>query len=150
MKEPLPHPPIAKRVLHAFTRHGITVEDPYAWLRDPGYPEVKDADILAYLNAENAYFESVMKPHRPLVERIVEEMKGRIKDDDSSVPQKDGDYLYWYAFQQGGEYAMWYRRKFAGGADEIILDEPAQFWRRAYANYAPVKPTEFHKLRTPA
>ncbi|MCC6886936.1 MAG: S9 family peptidase [Hyphomicrobiales bacterium] len=125
MKEPLPHPPIAKRVPHSFTRHGIAIADPYAWLRDPGYPEVKDADVLAYLNAENAYFESVMKPHRPLVERIVEEMKGRIKDDDSSVPQKDGDYLYWYAFAQGGEYAKWYRRKFAGGADEIILDEPA-------------------------
>ena len=46
MTDRLPHPPIARRVPHAFTCHGITVEDPYAWLRDPGYPEVKDADIL--------------------------------------------------------------------------------------------------------
>lgn len=125
MAEELPNPPIAKRVPHAFACHGITVEDPYAWLRDPGYPEVKDADILGYLNAENAYFEAAMKPHRPLVDKIVEEMKGRIKDDDSSVPQKDGDYLYWYAFGAGSEYAKWYRRKFAGGPDEITLDEPA-------------------------
>ena len=104
-------PPIAKRVPHSFTHHGITIDDPYAWLRDPGYPDVKDADILAYLNAENAYFEAVMKPHRGLVDTIVAEMKGRIKDDDSSVPQKDGDFVYWYAFDAGGEYPKWYRRK---------------------------------------
>jgi oligopeptidase B len=119
------NPPVAKRVPHSFTRHGITVEDPYAWLRDPGYPDVKDADVLAYLHAENAYFEAAMKPHRGLVDTIVAEMKGRIKDDDSSVPQKDGDFVYWYAFDAGGEYPKWYRRKFAGGPDEIIIDEPA-------------------------
>ena len=118
-------PPIAKRVPHAFTRHGIAVEDPYAWLRDPGYPEVKDADILSYLNAENAYFEAAMTPHRGLVDTIVAEMKGRIKDDDSSVPQKDGEWLYWYAYDAGAEYPKWYRRHHAGGRDEVILDEPA-------------------------
>ncbi len=117
--------PVAKPVPHSFKRHGITVEDPYAWLRDPGYPDVKDEDILAYLNAENAYFEAAMQPHRSLVDTIVAEMKGRIKDDDSSVPQKDGDWIYWYAFDAGGEYPKWYRRKFAGGADEILIDEPA-------------------------
>jgi oligopeptidase B len=117
--------PVARRVPHSFTRHGITVEDPYAWLRDPGYPDVKDADILAYLNAENAYFEAAMKPHRGLVDTILAEMKGRIKDDDSSVPQKDGDWLYWYAFDAGSEYPKWYRRKVAGGADDVIIDEPA-------------------------
>lgn len=118
-------PPIAKRVPHASTHHGVTIDDPYAWLRDPGYPEVKDAEILAYLNAENAYFEATMTPHRGLVDAVFAEMKGRIKDDDSSVPAKDGDFVYWYAFDAGGEYPKWYRRKFAGGADEIILDEPA-------------------------
>lgn len=118
-------PPIAKRVPYSFTRHGITIEDPYAWLRDPGYPDVKDADVLAYLKAENAYFEAAMKPHRDLVDTILAEMKGRIKDDDSSVPQKDGDFVYWYAYDAGGEYPKWYRRKFTGGADHIIIDEPA-------------------------
>jgi oligopeptidase B len=125
MPDHLPAPPLAKRVPHAFTHHGITVEDPYAWLRDPGYPDVKDADVLAYLNAENAWFEAAMAPHRGLVDTIVAEMKGRIKDDDSSVPQKDGDFVYWYAFDAGAEYPKWFRRKFAGSADEIIIDEPA-------------------------
>ncbi|MET0444809.1 MAG: S9 family peptidase, partial [Pseudorhodoplanes sp.] len=83
-------PPIARRVPHSLTRHGETIEDPYAWLRDPRYPEVTEPEVIGYLEAENAYFEDAMKPLRPLVEKIFTEMKGRVKDDDSSVPQKDG------------------------------------------------------------
>jgi oligopeptidase B len=118
-------PPLAETRPHSFTAHGITIEDPYAWIKDPGYPEVTDKDVLAYLEAENAYFEAVMAPHRPLVERLYEEMKGRIKEDDSSVPQKDGDWLYWTAFETGGQYRKWWRKPVAGGPDELILDEPA-------------------------
>ena len=104
--------------------HGVTVEDPYHWLKDPNYPEVEDADVLAYLEAENAYFEQVMAPHRPLVDRLYEEMKGRIKEDESSVPQKDGDWLYWTAFETGGQYRLWWRKPVAGGPDELLLSEP--------------------------
>ena len=50
----LPPAPVARRKPHSFTRHGVTVEDPWAWLKDPGYPEVKDPEILGYLEAENA------------------------------------------------------------------------------------------------
>lgn len=116
--------PVAKRVPHSFTCHGVTIEDPYAWLRDPGYPNVTETEVLAYLNAENAYFETTMKPHRELVDTIFAEMKGRIKDDDSSVPQKDGDYVYWSAFDAGAQYPKWYRRLAKGGPDIVILDEP--------------------------
>ncbi len=120
-----PRPPVAARRPHSFTVHGRTVEDPYAWLKDPAYPEVEDAEVLDYLKAENAYFEAVMAPHRPLVDRLYEEMKARIKEDDSSVPQKDGDWLYWTAFETGGQYRKWWRRPVAGGPDELLLDEPA-------------------------
>jgi len=118
-------PPVAQRRQHAFTAHGETIQDPYAWLKDPKYPEVNDPDVLAYLNEENAYFESIMAPLRPLIDRLYEEMKGRIKEDDSSVPQKDGEWLYWTAFETGGQYRKWWRKPVAGGADELILDEPA-------------------------
>jgi oligopeptidase B len=118
-------PPRAETRAHAFTTHGITIEDPWAWLKDPNYPDVEDKDVLAYLDAENAYFESVMAPHQPLVETLYEEMKARIKEDDSSVPQKDGDWLYWTAFETGGQYRKWWRKPVAGGDDELILDEPA-------------------------
>lgn len=124
----IPTPPVAEQRPHSFTAHGITIDDAYAWLKDPGYPDVTDPDVLAYLAAENAYFESVMAPRRPLVDRLYEEMKGRIKEDDSSVPQKDGDWLYWTAFETGGQYRKWWRRPVAAGTDtskdELILDEP--------------------------
>ncbi|MFS0773179.1 S9 family peptidase [Sphingomonas sp. 1P08PE] len=124
-----PTPPVAERRPHVFTVHGERVEDPYAWLKDPAYPEVTDPAVLDYLKAENAYFEEVMAPHRPLVDRLYEEMKARIKEDDSSVPQKDGDWLYWTAFETGGQYRKWWRRPVGavddGSADELLLDEPA-------------------------
>lgn len=116
-------PPIAARKPHSFEHHGYRVEDPYAWLRDASYPQVDDAEVLAYLKAENAYFEHHMKPYQPLVETIFQEMKGRLKEDDSSVPQKDGDYLYWRRFEKGAQYKQWMRRPVAGGRDEVMLDE---------------------------
>jgi oligopeptidase B len=118
-------PPVAAPRPHSFTRHGITVDDPWAWLRDPGYPNVTDTDVLAYLEAENALFERAMADRKPLLDALFQEMKGRIKEDDQSVPQKDGDYIYWRAFEVGAQYRKWYRRPVAGGADQLILDEPA-------------------------
>lgn len=119
----LPQPPRAEQRPTHFERHGIRVEDPYAWLRDAGYPKVDDQPVLDYLNAENAYFEAWKKPHEALVETLFQELKGRQKEDDRSVPVKDGDYLYWWAFQPGAQYRQWYRKPAAGGADQLILDE---------------------------
>src|SRR3546814_20291393 len=102
------------------------VSDDYAWLRDPGYPKVEDADVLSYLKAENAYFETAMAPHRALIDTLFAEMRGRQKEDDSSVPVKDGDWLYWWAYAPGAEYRTWYRRPVAGGAAEILVDAPAE------------------------
>jgi len=121
-----PPAPVAARRPHSSTRHGISIEDPWHWLKDPKYPVVDDPDVLAYLRAENAYFEAAMKPHAALVETLFAEMKGRLKEDDASVPQKDGDWLYWWAYKPGGQYRLWYRRPAAGGDEAVILDEPAE------------------------
>ena len=118
-------PPKAAKQPHSVTHHGITVTDDYAWLRDPGYPEVKDAAILAHLAAENAWFESRMAGQQGRIDALFKEMRARIKEADKSVPQKDGDYLYWIEFEEGAEYKKWWRRPVAGGADELILDEVA-------------------------
>ncbi|WP_029941404.1 S9 family peptidase [Sphingomonas astaxanthinifaciens] len=123
MTDQLPPPPKADQRPYSYTRHGETIQDPWHWLRDEGYPKVDDKDVLDYLKAENAYFEAWKKPHEPLVETIFQELKGRQKEDDSSVPVKDGDYLYWWAFQPGAQYRQWYRKPVAGGADQLILDE---------------------------
>jgi len=121
-----PRPPVAQRHAHSYSRHGHVIEDPYAWLKDEGYPKVENGEILAYLNEENAYFEAMMEPHKALVDTLFEEMKGRIREDDSSVPQKDGEWLYWWAFQPGAQYRQWWRRPAADGDARIILDETAE------------------------
>jgi oligopeptidase B len=120
-----PKPPVAPIRPHQFTRHGVTIDDPWAWLKDPGYPEVTDKDVLGYLEAENAYFEAVMAPHKPLSDRLFREMRARIKEDESTVPQKDGDWLYWTDYETGGEYPRWWRKPVGDGDDQLILDEPA-------------------------
>ena len=117
--------PVALRRPVTATHHGVELTDDYAWLRDPGYPEVKDQAILTHLEAENVWFEAWKATQQPLIETIYRELRGRIKEADASVPVKDGDWLYWRSFDEGGEYRKWWRKPVAGGADELILDEPA-------------------------
>lgn len=122
-------PPVAAKIPHSFSHHGLTVSDDYAWLRDPGYPEVTDKSVLAHLEAENAWFESRMGERKPVIDALFKEMRARIKEADKSVPQKDGDFLYWIEFEEGAEYKKWWRRPVGaaddGSSDELILDEVA-------------------------
>jgi oligopeptidase B len=128
----LPAPPKAEQRPYSYERHGFKVDDPYFWLKDQGYPKVDDADVLSYLKAENAYFEAAMKPHQPLINTLFEEMKGRQKEDESSVPLRDGAYLYWWAFKPGAQYRTWYRKPVVGGADQVIFDEVAEAEGKEY------------------
>ncbi len=75
MSRPDMPPPRAEARPFSQTVHGRTLDDPWHWLRDPLYPEVKDEAVLAYLHAENAYFEAAMKPHAALIDTMFEEMK---------------------------------------------------------------------------
>ena len=70
MTNDIPQPPVAARRPHVFSQHGVEIEDPYFWLRDPGYPDVKDKDVLSYLEAENAWFEQAMAPHNGLIDDL--------------------------------------------------------------------------------
>ena len=128
----LPAPPKAEQRPYSYERHGYRIEDPYQWLKDQSYPKVDDEDVLSYLKAENAYFEAAMKPHASLVETLFQEMKGRIKEDESSVPVKDGDWLYWWAYTPGAQYRTWYRKPVEGGATQAILDETAEAAGKEY------------------
>jgi oligopeptidase B len=116
-------PPVAARKPHVNEAHGVQWTDDWHWLRDPNYPDVQDPEVLDYLKAENAYFDAAMKPHEALVEQLFQEMKGRIKEDDSSVPIKDGDWLYWSAFKEGTQYRDWYRKPVTGGEELLIYSE---------------------------
>ena len=128
----IPAPPVAEQRPYSYERHGVTIEDPWHWLRDPKYPQVEDPDVLAYLHAENDYFQGWAKQHQGLIDQLFEEMKGRIKEDDSSVPIRDGDFLYWWAFTPGAQYRTWYRQAAAGGDDQVIFDEPVEAEGREY------------------
>ncbi len=129
----LPTPPVAGKRPHSYTRHGITIEDQWHWLRDPGYPNVDDADVLAYLTAENDYFQAKMSPHRELTEAIFEEIKAREQPDLSSVPWKRGEWYYQWRYEDGSQYRMWQRwpaddpnaREAPTTNARMILDEPA-------------------------
>jgi oligopeptidase B len=122
MNDSLP-PPAAEQRPHQSTHHGVTISDPWHWLKDPNYPKISDKDVLAYLKTENRYFEAQMAEQKPWVEKIFKEMKARVKEDDSSVPQKDGDWVYWSKFAKGAQYRQHYRRPAAGGEEQLILDE---------------------------
>ncbi len=131
VSEPTPvQPPRAEQRDYSYSRHGITVSDPWHWLKDQSYPVVDDEDVLDYLRAENAWFEAQMAPQQERVEQLFAEMRARIKEDDATVPQKDGDYYYWSEFEQGGEYRKYYRRPVSSGLEgqegvQLILDGPA-------------------------
>jgi oligopeptidase B len=150
----LPEPPRAEARPYSYERHGYRVEDPYFWLKDQGYPKVDDADVLDYLKAENAYFEAAMKPHLWLVESLFEEMKGRIKEDESSVPIRDGDWLYWWAFKPGAQYRTWHRKPVlsaaegpvSGGAEQIVFDETAEAEGKEYFRLGSIVTSPDHKL----
>lgn len=112
-------PPDAKQVPYEHTYHDQAFPDPYAWLRDRDDPEV-----IAYLEAENVYTDSVTSHTNDVQEKLFKEMVGRIKETDLSVPVKMDDYFYYTRTEEGLQYDIHCRKK--GNLDaeeEIILDE---------------------------
>ena len=116
--EPGLQAPVAKREPHPTTIHGSTLQDDYFWLRQKENP-----DVLAYLRAENAYTEAVMKPTAAAQEALYKEMLGRIKQTDLSVPARLGGYFYYSRTEEGKQYPYMCRRKGTmEGTEEILLD----------------------------
>jgi oligopeptidase B len=109
---------MAKRVPTVRVVHGERIEDEYAWLRDKDSPEV-----IAYLEAENAYTDAVMKGTEAFQDALYKEMLARIKEDDSTVPYKRGAYVYYSRTETGKQYPIHCRRRDVPGApEEITLD----------------------------
>lgn len=111
-------PPDAEQRPHVHTEHGVERPDPYYWMRDRNDPAV-----IAYLNAENEYHAHRMAPVRQLEETIFNEIVGRIKQDDASVPYFDNGFYYYTRFEEGKEYPIYARRAGSMEAPEqVILD----------------------------
>ena len=128
----LPEPPVAPRRPTRRERFGILWTDDYAWLRDPDYPQVTDPDIRAYLDAENRHTDAFLAPYRDLVDALHAELKGRIKEDDGSVPVRDGAFTYHWRFAPGDQYRTWLRRHQDAAEPEIILDENVEAADKSY------------------
>jgi oligopeptidase B len=145
--------PVAPRRPHSFTTHGITVTDDYAWLKDPKWQEVLcDPSILApdirrYLEEENDYTDSLLGHTDGLQKKLVAEMRGRIKEDDSSVPAPDGPFAYFRKFREGGQHEMYGRMPRDGGEAEIVLDGDALAADYKYFKFGGSRHSPDHKLQ---
>jgi oligopeptidase B len=144
--------PIAPRRPHSFTTHGITIADDYAWLKDPNWqevlrdPSVLDPDIRSYLEAENGYTESLLGHTAGLQKALVKEMRGRIKEDDSSVPAPDGPFAYMGKFREGGQHELFGRMPRDGGDVEIILDGDQLAADHKYFKFGGARHSPDHRL----
>ena len=135
-------PPVARRVPHSFTRHGLTVHDDYRWLEDKTNPEV-----IAHLEAENTYAEAMLAHTAPLQEQIYREMRGRIKEDDAGVPEQRGDFDYYWRMAEGKQYRIFCRkRRSPPAAEQVLLDENALAEGHSYCRVNVFEPSPDQRL----
>ncbi len=133
-------------------QHGKARTDNYAWLRDENWQEVLrdpsriDPAIRKALEAENAYYEAVTLDLEGLRKDLLREMRGRIKEDDATVPMKDGPWRYWSKFREGGDYPIFMREAIAGGEEEILYDGDKEGKGAEFFSIGDVSHSPDHKL----
>lgn len=122
--------PIAKIIPDTLTIHGDSRIDNYFWMRltdeqkNAENPDAQTQDVLDFLNAENAYLKEVMKSTEGLQDTLYNEIVGRIKKDDQSVPVKDNGYEYYSRYEEGMDYPLYCRKKLGSEIEEILLNGP--------------------------
>ncbi|HLL29084.1 MAG TPA: S9 family peptidase [Xanthobacteraceae bacterium] len=145
-------PPIAKPQPVERSVHGERLVDDYAWLRAANWrevmrdPSVLDPQIRAYLDAENRYSKKAFAKTAGLRKRLIAEMRGRIKEDDSTVPARDGSFAYFVRYREGGQHPLAYRVPAAGGSEELLLDGDALAKGKAYFHLAEARHSRDHRL----
>ncbi len=136
------NPPQAPEKPHEITEIGQTRDDPFFWLREKDNPEV-----LKYLQAENRYTESALKHPGKLEETLYNEMRGRIKENDVSVPEKIDSYYYYSRTETGKQYAIFCRKKASLDAqEEVLLDENELAKGQKYFRIGTLSVSQDHKL----
>ena len=140
--EQVPTQPIAPQRPHTITTHGDERADPWFWLR-----EQEDPQTMEYLRAENAFTEAFMQPLEALQEAIYAEIRGRIKEDDNTVPEKEGDYYYYVRFEEGGQYPIYCRRQGSDdGPETVLLDVNQLAEGRDYTRVGAFRNSPDHRL----
>lgn len=147
-----PVPPVARKIPVTITQLGRTRTDDYQWMKDDNWqavlrdPTLIKADVKEHLEAENAYREAMLASTLPLQEQMFEEMRGRIKEDDSSVPRPDGPWEYYTRFNTGDQHPLYCRRPRGGGTETVLLDANALAEGKAYSDISYVEHSPDHTL----
>ncbi len=145
-------PPRAARRPSIATWHSVELVDDYAWLKAANWqdvmrePAVLDPEIRAYLDAENAYCEGQLAETRGLQDDLFGEMRGRLKEDDSSVPSPDGPFAYYTGFIAGGQYPLVSRRARSGGDETVLLDGNVEAEGKPYWDLGGFQHSPDHRL----
>ena len=123
-----PQPPVALKKAHVIESNGNTRTDNYFWMRlsdeqkNAEVPDSQTVDVLNYLNAENDYAKAMMKHTEAFQQTLFNEMKGRIMENDETVPYLDNGYFYYTKYFEGKEYPVFYRRNENADQPEVMLD----------------------------
>ncbi|HWB85217.1 MAG TPA: S9 family peptidase [Bryobacteraceae bacterium] len=135
-------PPVARFIPHTSVLNGDTRIDNYFWLRSRENPAVID-----HLNAENRYTEATMKPFEGLQKKLYQEILGRVKESDLSVPARIGDYFYYQRTEKGQQYAIYCRKKGNLKAPEEVLLDPNELARgQKYFRIGACEPSPDHQM----
>ena len=148
-----PTPPIARREPKRIEQLGRVRIDDYAWMKDDNWQEVmRDpsllrADIRTHLEAENAYTKAMLVSTAALQEQLYQEMRGRVKEDDSSVPTPDGPWDYYRRFEAGAQHPLYVRKpRDQDGPEQVLLDVDAMAKGKAYYKVAAAAHSPDHTL----
>ncbi len=148
-----PVPPVVKKEPKVIEQLGRKRTDDYAWMKDDNWqqvlrdPTIVKADVKAHLTEENAYTKAMLSSTEDLQARMFEEMKGRVKEDDSSVPAPDGDWEYYTRFNKGAQHPLFCRRpRGKTDGEQILLDADKLAEGKAYSEVAATAHTADHKL----
>ena len=148
----LPTPPVAQKIPKRIEQLGRVRVDDYAWMKDDNWqkvlrdPSLIKPDVKAHLTAENAYTQAMLASTDPLQAAMFEEMKGRIKQDDASVPAKDGVWEYYTRYEKGAQHPVHARKAISGGTEQVLLDEDAESKGKAFYQVGGAGHSPDHKL----
>jgi oligopeptidase B len=143
--------PKINKILNTVKIHNEELMDNYSWIKQKDWKEVilnpnkLNAQVKKYLDEENLFKENQLKDIKDIEKKLFEELKSKIKNEDNSVPKKDGDYFYGYKYNKNSEYPIYYRKNITKNSEEIILDCEKKSKTHTYFNVASISHSHNHK-----
>lgn len=143
--------PKINKILNTVKIHNEELIDNYSWIKQKDWKEVilnpnkLNVQVKKYLDEENLFKENQLKDIKDIEKKLFKELKSKIKNEDNSVPKKDGDYFYGYKYTKNSEYPIYYRKNITKNSEEIILDCEKKSKTHTYFNVASISHSHNHK-----